>query len=176
MATTKSPTTEAQIRVVAEAVFRAWNDHDVEAILAHLADDVVWSEPSLDEPTRGKLAVAADLKDTFTTFPDLHFPVEGYQVFPSADQEASVGTWTLTATMTGSSKRVGVPATGKSVLISGTVLTRFSEGLISEYTTYYDMLDFMQQLGLLPKSNGLGFKAVVMADLVAGKALKALHR
>lgn len=176
MATAKSPMTEAQMHAVSEAMFRAWNDHDIEAILAHLADDVVWSEPSLDEPARGKPAVAADLKDTFTTFPDLQLPEEGYQIFPSADLEASVATWTLTATMTGFSKAAGVPATGNSVRISGTVLTRFREGLISEYTTYYDMLDFMQQLGLLPKSNGLGFKAVVMADVFAGKALKALHR
>jgi hypothetical protein len=40
----------------------------------------------------------------------------------------------------------------------------------------YDALDFMQQNGLLPKSDGMGFKAVVMADVLAGKAKKALGR
>lgn len=40
---------------------------------------------------------------------------------------------------------------------------------------YYDSLDFMQQLGFLPETGRLGFKAVVLADYLAGRAKKALH-
>ena len=40
---------------------------------------------------------------------------------------------------------------------------------------YYDTLGMMQQLGFLPETTGLGFKAVVLADILAGKAKKVLH-
>jgi hypothetical protein len=70
----------------------------------------------------------------------------------------------------------GVPATGRSIQMSGANLARFRDGLISEYSLYYDSLAMMQQLGLLPKSTGIGFKAIVMADVVAGKARKVLQR
>lgn len=167
--------TETQMRAVSETLFQVWNTHDVEGILEHLTDDVVWAEPTLEEPARGKEAVAADLKDTFTAFPDLRL-LEDFQLFPSVEQQASVATWTLMATMTGPSQVAGVPPTGKSVRISGTTISRFRDGLISEYTTHYDSLNFMQQVGLLPKTNGLPFKAVVMADILAGKAKQVLHR
>ncbi|MGH3332639.1 MAG: nuclear transport factor 2 family protein, partial [Nocardioidaceae bacterium] len=57
MATAKTPVSEAKIIDVAEAMFRAYNDHDVDSILEHLTDDVVWAEPSIEEPLRGKDAV-----------------------------------------------------------------------------------------------------------------------
>jgi steroid delta-isomerase-like uncharacterized protein len=170
MATAKSTMTEAQMRTVAETVFRAWNAHDVEGILEHLTDDVIWAEPSLVEPARGKEAVTADLKDSFSTFPDLSFEEEDFHVFPNTEQGAFIVTWTLTGTMTGSSKATGLPATGKQVRISGTQISRVRGNLIYEYVIVYDMLNFLQQLGALPKSDGLGFKALVMADVLAGRA------
>ncbi len=181
MATPKSTITEARIRDVAKAMMKAWNDHDVDAILAHLTDDVLWAEPSLEEPIHGKEAVAADLRDTFKAFPDLHFPMEDFHIFPSAEQQANVVTWTLTATMTGPLE-MGLPATGRPVRIGGTTVSRFHDGEVSEFTTYYDSLDFMQQLGLLPKTSGIGFRALVLADFLAlragalaGRARKAVR-
>jgi hypothetical protein len=56
------------------------------------------------------------------------------------------------------------------VTISGTVLSKYRDGLISEYAIVYDALDFMQQLGALPRTDGIGFKALVMLDVMAGKA------
>lgn len=61
---------------------RAWNAHDVEAVLAHFTDDVVFSSPvaarvvpGSDGVVRGKAA----LRDYWTTalagMPDLHFEV-----------------------------------------------------------------------------------------------------
>ncbi len=175
MATAKTPVSEAKIIDVAEAMFRAYNDHDVDSILEHLTDDVVWAEPSIEEPLRGKDAVAADLKETFTAFPDMHFRPEDFHVFPSEEKSASIVAWTMTASMTGG-PAAGLPATGKSVKISGTTYSRFRGELICEYTTVYDSLDMLQQLGMLPKTSGLPFKALVMADVMAGKAVQAIRR
>lgn len=165
--------TAAQMRALSDEMLELYNRHDVVAWVEHLTDDVVWTEPTLPEPARGKQAVAAALKDTFTAFPDLQ--VRDLKQYPDVEGQTAVVTWSLTGTMTGSLEN-GTPATGMSIRMSGANLARFRGGLISEYTLYYDSLAMMQQLGLLPRSTGLGFKAIVLADVMAGKARKALQR
>lgn len=167
--------TEAQMRVLGDELLDAYNRHDVEALIAHHTDDVVWTEPTLPTPAHGKAEVAAALRDTFTAFPDLQVPRDGFRLYPDVEDQSAVVTWTLVGTMTGALQN-GVPATGRTVRMSGANLARFRDGLISEYSFYYDSLAMMQQLGLLPKSTGLGFKAIVMADVAAGKARKVLQR
>lgn len=183
MATGPKPTTEARMREVAEATFEAWNDHDVDAIVDYLTDDIVWSDPSLVEPLRGKEAVAADLGATFAAFPDLRFIEDDFHVFCDGNLGMCLVTWTLTGTMTGSFETTGLPATGRSVTASGVLVNHFRDGLVSEYTNHWDALDFLQQVGLLPRTDGLAFKGLVMADVLAlkaeelaGKARKALQR
>ena len=44
----------------------------------------------------------------------------------------------------------GIPATGKKVNIDGVTLVRMSNGKIAEERDFFDNLDFMTQLGLLP--------------------------
>ena len=179
MATSK-PMTEARLRAIADELFEAWNDHDPDAILDHLTEDVVWMEPTLDAPIRGKEAVTAHLRDTFTAYPDLRLLEDEFHVFPDVAQSASMSTWTVTGTNTGPSKETGLPATGKSVRFSGANFARMRDDRISEYVLIYDALDLLQQVGALPKSDGLGFKALVMADVVIGKAtdraMKVIHR
>lgn len=58
----------------------AWNSHDVEAVLAHFRDDVVFSSPvaaRLLPATGGVVRGKAALRDYWTTalakLPDLHF-------------------------------------------------------------------------------------------------------
>lgn len=174
MATTKSALTEAKIREMSKSMLQAWNDHDVPGILTLLSDDIIWREPGLPEPARGKEAVDSHLRSLFKAYPDFHLPVEDFHTFPSVEQQANVATWTLTATMTGSFE--GLPSAGKSVRTSGTTVTRFADGKVVEYTSYFDSLDFLQQLGLLPKMDSLGFKALVMTDVLAGKAVELADR
>ena len=45
----------------------------------------------------------------------------------------------------------GIPATGKDVDISGTTLVRMEDGRIAEEQDFFDNLEFMQQLGLIPR-------------------------
>ena len=168
-----STLSEAQMRDLSDEMLDVYNRHDIEAWVEHLTDDVVWTEPTLPEPAHGKQAVAAALKDTFTAFPDLR--VSHLKVYPDVEGQSAVVTWSLTGTMTGALEN-GTPATGRRVRISGANVAHFRDGLLREYTLYYDSLAMMQQLGLLPKSTGLGFKAIVMADVMAVKARKVLQR
>jgi steroid delta-isomerase-like uncharacterized protein len=175
MATTHTPLTEAQMRATADKLLEAWNRHDIEGILEHLHPDVVWTDPTLEAPAHGKEAVRTALKNTFTAFPDFHVPAEDFEVYFDTKTQTGVSTWTFSGTMTGPLD-TGVPATGKSVRIRGADQARYRDGLISEHTYYYDALDMMHQMGLLPKTTSLGFKAIVLADVMAGKAMKVLQR
>jgi len=172
MTTSNSPLTEAELLAGADESLKAWNEHDIDAILAGLTDDVIVSQPG-EETIRGKTALAASLKETFTAFPDFHLIPEEWHVFPGVDKQSFVTTWTYTATMTGPLK--SVPATGKPLVVSGAAVCLIRDGLVRQYTQYWDDLGLMQQLSLLPKTDGFGFKALVAARLLAGRAKKALH-
>jgi len=56
--------------------------------------------------------------------------------------------WTASGTNTAAGW--GVPATGKSVTLSGMTLFRFVRGLIQEEWSVFDQYSIMKQLGLLP--------------------------
>ncbi|HWB26932.1 MAG TPA: ester cyclase [Chitinophagaceae bacterium] len=56
--------------------------------------------------------------------------------------------WNFKGTHTGTF--FGIPATGKKVDIDGVTLVRMSGGKIAEERDFFDNLDFMQQLGLIP--------------------------
>ena len=45
----------------------------------------------------------------------------------------------------------GIPATGKEVNLEGTTLVRMENGKIAEEKDFFDNLEFMQQLGLIPR-------------------------
>jgi steroid delta-isomerase-like uncharacterized protein len=175
MATTDTPLTEAQMRATADKLLEAWNLHDIEGILEHLHPDVVWTDPTLEAPAHGKEAVRTVLKNTFTAFPDFHVPTEDFEIYPDAKTQTGVATWTISGTMTGRLD-TGVPATGRSVRIRGANQSRYRDGLICEYNQYFDSYELMVQMGMLPKATSLGFKALVLADVMAGKAMKVLQR
>ena len=73
--------------VFADDWVRAWNDHDVEAVLAHFADDVEFCSPLVisvtGEPT-GIVHGREALRDYWTRGlaerPDLHFDLDGVTV------------------------------------------------------------------------------------------------
>ncbi|MGE0215404.1 nuclear transport factor 2 family protein [Mycolicibacterium sp.] len=68
----------------AEKWVRAWNAHDVDAVLAHFADDVVFTSPVARDVmpdsggvVRGKAALRAYWTTALAGIPDLEFTVEG---------------------------------------------------------------------------------------------------
>ena len=124
---------------------------------------------------RGKEAVAKELRNNFTAFPDFHVPNDDFQLYVDTASQTASSTWTFTGTMTGPLD-TGVPATGRSVRMRGADQARYRDGLISEFTQFFDSYELMHQMGLLPKSTGLAFKALVLADVMAGKAMKVLQR
>jgi ketosteroid isomerase-like protein len=83
--------TETEVREFAAEWVRAWNAHDVEAVLTHFADDVVFTSPvaarvvpETGGVVRGKEALRAYWNRALTQVPDLHFEVEAVYAGVSA--------------------------------------------------------------------------------------------
>jgi steroid delta-isomerase-like uncharacterized protein len=82
------------------AVLDGFNRHDLDAILAHFADDAVFESPRGPDPwgTRyvGKDAVREGLATRFEGIPDVHYGDDRH--FVSEDGARGVSEWTLTGT------------------------------------------------------------------------------
>jgi steroid delta-isomerase-like uncharacterized protein len=76
-------------------------------------------------------------------FPDLEMTVDK-QV---AERDLVAVRWTARGSNTGTGN--GIPATGRTVQITGTTLFRMADGQIAEEWTCADSLGLMRQLGLL---------------------------
>lgn len=63
--------------------------------------------------------------------------------------EKIVKHWNFKGTHTG--EFFGIPATGKEVNVEGVTLVRMKDGKIAQEHDFFDNLEFMQQLGLIPR-------------------------
>jgi steroid delta-isomerase-like uncharacterized protein len=81
-----------------------------------------------------------------TGFSNITFTIR--DVFGQGDK--LVKHWNFKGTHTGIF--FGIPPTGKTVNIDGVTLVRMQNGKIAEERDFFDNLDFMTQLGLMPAS------------------------
>jgi steroid delta-isomerase-like uncharacterized protein len=79
-----------------------------------------------------------------TGFSNIQFTVK--DIFGEGDR--MVKYWNFKGTHTG--LFFGIPATNKIVSIDGTTIIRMDNGRIAEERDFFDNLDFMTQLGLIP--------------------------
>jgi predicted ester cyclase len=79
-----------------------------------------------------------------TGFSNIQFTVK--DIFGEGDK--MVKFWNFKGTHTG--LFFGIPATNKSVSIDGTTLIKMENGKIGEEQDFFDNLDFMTQLGVIP--------------------------
>jgi predicted ester cyclase len=94
----------------------------------------------------GREGLVAWIEQTRGLFPDLRFTVE---VGPIVDGERVAGRWVADGTYQG-----GIPGStappGTRVSFHGNDIWRAEAGLIREYWLSDDLLDLMQQLGVIP--------------------------
>ena len=148
------------VREFAEPYLAAWNAYDPDAVSARVAEDVVWEDPALPEPARGRAEVAEFVRATATAFPDYRFGEPGQPAI-SDDGLVAFVPWRMTATNTGPLDPPGFAPTGRSIEVEGVDLWRFRGGLIWRYRAVYDFAGMARQLGLLPDRGGLAEKGIV---------------
>ncbi|MFY9578616.1 MAG: nuclear transport factor 2 family protein [Gaiellaceae bacterium] len=137
------------VRSFAPRWLAGWNDHDVDALVGLCTDDVLWEDPALPQPERGRQAVREYLEGTWSMFPDLAFTLpEPPMLALEGPRAAQV--WIMTGTMLGSDPWAGFAATGKRIDVEGIDVYEFRGGLVSRYRGRYDLAEVARQLGLAP--------------------------
>jgi ketosteroid isomerase-like protein len=121
-------TTKPEVTVeTLQEVLDAFNRHDLDAIMAHFAEDAVFESPRGPDPwgTRfeGKAAVREGLAARFTGIPDVHYGDDRHVVCG----DRGVSEWLLTGTTT----------TGERIAVRGCDLWEFRDGLVIRKDSYW---------------------------------------
>ena len=82
-----------------------------------------------------------------TGFSNIEFTIK--DIFGQGDK--LVKHWNFRGTHSG--EFFGIPATGKAVSLDGVTLVKMSGGKIAEEQDFFDNLDFLTQLGLMPPAS-----------------------
>jgi steroid delta-isomerase-like uncharacterized protein len=158
MATTQKRKTKAQVTEEhALSYFEAVSRRDLDAMIAHMADDVIE-----DITPVGILRGTAEVRDFFASlfaaFPDFEFTVE--QSISTA--RVAAVQWRATGTFRGAPFQ-GIEPTGRRAEIRGCDCLEVEDGKIVRNTSYYDGAAFARGLGMLPQTGSGGEKAMLAA-------------
>ena len=124
----------------------AWNSHDLDAIMAMHAPDMVFANHTAGESASGA-EVRAHIGAIFETWPDIHFETNRLYVSDGVVTQE----WTATATHANRMTRGDLVAepTGKTVSWDGVDVIPFEDGLIKRKDVYSDSVSILRQVGLL---------------------------
>jgi len=124
-----------------------WNGHDAEAAGEVYAENYVGHDPAGTHAGSFE-QLKASAAAVFAAMPDLHLTANDVIV----EGDKAVKRWTARGTQTG--EWIGIPATGKEVVITGNNVFRIANGRIVECWAESDALGLMQQLGVIPPMGG----------------------
>jgi steroid delta-isomerase-like uncharacterized protein len=128
-----------------EIVNRAWeasSKGDFETLKELGTPEYLWYLPSNSTKPISREEAIEKAKRLHRAFPDISFSVK--ELIAIGDKVIS--RYTLRGTQQG--EFAGIPATGNKVEISGIMISRIENGKIVEEKEEWDMLGFMQQLGM----------------------------
>ena len=113
-----------------------------------LCDDMYAEHCSLHDPTfpaEGVEGLKNQVRDLRRAQPDLHMNVDDVLV----DGDRSCVRWTCGGTARNEFR--GLPATGKTYVMTGMSVQKWDGDRIAEEWVNYDMLGTLQQLGIIPE-------------------------
>jgi steroid delta-isomerase-like uncharacterized protein len=125
---------------------RAWNAHDLDAIVSMHAPDMVFANHTAGESASGE-EVRGHIGAIFDTWPDIEFSTRRLYVRDGL----VVQEWTATATHAKTMRRGEIEAepTGTTVTWDGLDVIPFEDGLVKRKDVYSDSVSILRQVGLL---------------------------
>ena len=131
-----------------KSVVRRWNDELWNKGNLEVCDEVFAANCSFHDPSfavEGVTGMKEQARLLRAANPDLHLDVHDIL----ADGEMTAARWTMGGTSRGEFR--GLPATGKTYVMTGMTIDRWEgERIVEEWTTY-DLLGALQQLGIVPE-------------------------
>jgi steroid delta-isomerase-like uncharacterized protein len=131
-----------------QSLVDAWNAHDGAAVVSYMTDDVVYTNLGTGEHLEGQAAVREYVDGMGRRSSDYRFELG----LVLGDDESYAVEWTLSGTNDGADERRGLPATGQRFRIPGVTVGRVRDGKIAEHRVYWNLADYLQQVGLMPTS------------------------
>jgi steroid delta-isomerase-like uncharacterized protein len=124
----------------------AWNEHDLEAIVAMHAPDMVFDNHTAGERADGR-HVREHIARIFEAWPDIAFTTRRLYV----RENLVVQEWTASATHSTELRRgsITAPPSGKRVEWEGLDAIPFEHGLVKRKDVYSDSVAILRQVGLL---------------------------
>jgi steroid delta-isomerase-like uncharacterized protein len=144
--TDKGKDSEQVLREAIDRYNAAWNDHDLDAIMAMHAPDMVFENHTAGESAVGEEA-RGHIGSIFATWPDIAFTTRRLYV----REGLVVQEWTATATHTETMRRGDLVAepTGKRCKWDGLDVIPFEDGFVKRKDVYSDSVSILRQVGLL---------------------------
>ena len=130
--------------IVRRALEDSWQDPGVFDEL--ISSDYVGHDPALPEPIRGPQGAKDNFKQYSDAFEGAHITVKD-QI---AEGDAVATRWEGRGRHTG--ELMGVPPTGKEIVVEGLNLTRLRDGKIVEEWSNWDTIGMLQQIGAIPSA------------------------
>jgi steroid delta-isomerase-like uncharacterized protein len=137
---------EAALREAIGRYNEAWNAHDLDAIVAMHAPDMVFENHTAGESAAGA-EVRAHIGAIFATWPDIEFTTRRLYV----REGLVVQEWTAAATHAETMRRGDLVAepTGRRIEWDGIDSIPFEDGLVKRKDVYSDSVSILRQVGLL---------------------------
>jgi steroid delta-isomerase-like uncharacterized protein len=136
---------EQPLDATIERYNEAWNNHDVDAIVAMHAPGMVFENHTAGERAEGP-HVREHIASIFTAWPDIAFTTRRLYV----REDLVVQEWTASASHTTELRRgdlIGAP-TGRRIEWKGVDVIPFEDGLIRRKDVYSDSIAILRQVGL----------------------------
>jgi steroid delta-isomerase-like uncharacterized protein len=136
----------AALEQTIERYNRAWNEHDLDAIMSMHAPDMVFENHTAGESAEGE-EVRSHIASIFGSWPDIAFSTRRMYVRDGL----VVQEWTATATHVQPMRRGDLVAepSGKRIEWKGLDVMPFENGLLKRKTVYSDSVSILRQIGLL---------------------------
>jgi steroid delta-isomerase-like uncharacterized protein len=146
MSTTETSNAAAALEEAIDRYNAAWNAHDLDAIMAMHAPDMVFANHTAGESAQGE-DVRAHIGSIFETWPDIRFQTQRLYVRDGLVAQE----WMATATHTRTMRRGDLVAepTGREVVWAGADVIPFENGLVKRKDVYSDSVSILRQVGLL---------------------------
>ena len=123
----------------------AWNTHDGAKVAAYMADDATYEDLALGQMHEGKAAIEAFVNEADEFSKDYSFT----SISEQATGDSYALEWEMSGTNTGEAG--GLPATNKPYRIRGVSVGRLDDtGKITTNRDYWNMADYLMQVGILP--------------------------
>ena len=137
---------QPQLRETIDRYNDAWNRHDLDAIVAMHAPDMVFENHTAGERAEGP-EVREHIARIFDAWPDIAFTTRRLYV----RDDLVVQEWTASATHTKEMRRgdIVAPPSGKRVEWEGLDVIPFEDGLVKRKDVYSDSVAILRQVGLL---------------------------